>query len=372
LATDVNGNGRTDPGDTIRYEIVYTNIGTAPAHHAVVVDDYPETMLNGVGNISGNGKDDGSNITWQIDQIDAAQKDTLAYDVTLKERFPAGTTGIDNQVSMSSDETRTIVDQNSESISLPKLNVAIERELFSDINNNGQIDPGDKLRYRVSYSNQGTSGASGVVIEDRYTSSLFGAITNISGGGKDNGKAVIWDLGLVQAQAQNSLTYEATVRGSLQPGSYVLENQATLSSVEQDEITAESRVQIEAVPTATPEPTATPIPTAVPVVPVVSGPQAGLFADSPVWWPILLIGLLAVMGMGAFVYVAAIAKLGGEDSGDDPELKSTRLHVVREGIFLVFIISSILILAIGRGVESDGAISILSAIVGYVFGRAAG
>jgi hypothetical protein len=45
--------------------------------------------------------------------------------------------------------------------------------------------------------------------------------------------------------------------------------------------------------------------------------------------------------------------------------------MVREGVFLIFIVSAILILAIGEGIREDGAISILSAIVGYVFGREA-
>jgi hypothetical protein len=77
--------------------------------------------------------------------------------------------------------------------------------------------------------------------------------------------------------------------------------------------------------------------------------------------------------MAVLVYVGGIAKFEcSPDAEGEAELHLKRIALVREGVFLIFIVSAVLILAIGRGIEPDGAISILSAIAGYVLGRAMG
>jgi hypothetical protein len=74
-------------------------------------------------------------------------------------------------------------------------------------------------------------------------------------------------------------------------------------------------------------------------------------------------------GACALVYVGACAQYCSDDR-NKRELSRQRIAMVREGVFLIFV-SAILILAIGEGIAEDGAVSILSAIVGYVFGREA-
>lgn len=367
IVGDQNGNGRADPGDTVRYNLIYTNVGQAPANNVILVDDYPEGDVASVDNISNGGEDNGRTITWRLSAVPPASQDTLSYDVRLKAKYPSSSASIENQARLSSDETGTVTAQSALALALPQLSISKERELIGDLNNNAKVDPGDTLRYRITYVNRGTSSATDVVVRDDYPAELLAVIQNISENGRDNGSVILWVLDEVPAQAQGTLTYEATVRSNLRPGSFNLRNQVALSSNEQDEISAESQVQIEVAATPTAVPTATVAPTATAVPP--TGPQSGIFANTPTA-PIVLIGVLAIGAMLGFIYVGAWSKLGGPNSGEDEHTKQTRLWVVREGIFLVFIVSSILILAIGRGVESDGAISILSAIVGYVFGRA--
>ena len=96
-----------------------------------------------------------------------------------------------------------------------------------------------------------------------------------------------------------------------------------------------------------------------------------------------MIGVLAFGAMVVLTHVGAIANFDFSKKDEKNErvdstrlveeqgrFERSRISLVREGTFLIFIIASILVLAISRGVEPDGAISILSAIVGYVFGRA--
>jgi hypothetical protein len=91
--------------------------------------------------------------------------------------------------------------------------------------------------------------------------------------------------------------------------------------------------------------------------------------------PTLSIGLLALFSMGVLTYVGAIVRPriisdAEQDIEYIKELEHRRLDMVRDGIFLVFIITGVLMLALGGGIKQDGAISVISTIVGYVFGRA--
>jgi magnesium-transporting ATPase (P-type) len=148
------------------------------------------------------------------------------------------------------------------------------------------------------------------------------------------------------------------------PGLTNVQNRATISSRETEPTSATATVKVEVVPTPTPEPTPKPE-----LPPEEEGPAAGIFAGMPLL-PSVLIGILAIVAMVILAYVGAIAKYSPDKEAKD-DLNRQRIALVREGVFLIFIVSAVLILAIGRGIEPDGAISILSAIVGYVFARAA-
>ena len=171
--------------------------------------------------------------------------------------------------------------------------------------------------------------------------------------------------------APNTRPRHPTNRGSFPPGSTSMENTVTIASAEMEPASDQVSILIKVAPTPTPEPTPTrePTPTPQPTLPDDAGPKAGIFAGMPLI-PSILIGFLAVVSTFILVYVGACAQYGSEDE-DKCELSRQRIAMVREGVFLIFIVSAILILAIGEGIKEDGAISILSAIVGYVFGREA-
>ena len=115
-------------------------------------------------------------------------------------------------------------------------------------------------------------------------------------------------------------------------------------------------------PTPTPVPSSTPTPVPTPVIDI--GPQSGLF-KSP-WPPIIYIGVLSLCAMMVLFLASMITQLTNKGN---QEVCSEGIGMLRTGIFLIFIVSVILIMALGRGIENNGAISILSAIIGYVFGR---
>lgn len=88
---------------------------------------------------------------------------------------------------------------------------------------------------------------------------------------------------------------------------------------------------------------------------------------------IITIGMLALIGIGVFTYVGGIAKFqGSRDAEANSDITIARVAMFREGIIIIFIVSAVLLMGIAGTLTSDGVNSILSAIVGYVFGRASG
>ena len=362
---DLDDDGVIDAGDAIKYKITYENKGDAAAANAVVVDDYPETLVASIDNISSDGEDDGSAITWELGIVKAGVKASLTYEVKLKSKFPPGTTSVDNTAEIKSDETYPMRAEQSVPIKVPNLTIAKEKApgLIKDLNGNGIADPGDTIKYDIAYENKGDADATEVIIVDDYPETLIASITNISGDGKDDGSIITWDLGILAAGESGSLSYEATLKETFPLGPTNVQNPATISSKETEPTSATATVKVEVAPTPTPEPTPKP------EKPEEEGPAAGIFAGMPLL-PGVLIGILAIVAMVVLAYVGAIAKYSPDKEAKD-DLNRQRIALVREGVFLIFIVSAVLILAIGRGIEPDGAISILSAIVGYVFARAA-
>jgi len=88
-------------------------------------------------------------------------------------------------------------------------------------------------------------------------------------------------------------------------------------------------------------------------------------------------GILGITTMLVLAYVGARAKYSQDAKGKQDDkckcgLNRQRIALAREGLFLTVIVSGIFILAVAEAIQPDGAISILSAIVGCVFGRETG
>ncbi|MFW6056277.1 MAG: CARDB domain-containing protein, partial [Chloroflexota bacterium] len=98
-----------DPGDTITYTITYQNTGDVDLTDVIVVDDYDETFVASISNISlpGPGLDNGDTITWNIGTLNPGDSGSVTYDATLEDAdaFPTGTTEVDNIALITSTET---------------------------------------------------------------------------------------------------------------------------------------------------------------------------------------------------------------------------------------------------------------------------
>jgi len=332
--------------------------------------DLHDTLAEGVANVSDGGTLDADTgqVSWELGDVGPGVEASLAYDVTLTPRFPPGTTSVNHQVTITSEEgTSPASDRQAFTVTVqPKMTALLERVVV-DLNDNGAVDPGDTTRYRVTYANQRDVDASGVKIVADYDETLVESVIKIGDGGTNDGSQITWQLDAVGPGAETSLTYDAQLKHNFPDASTVIEHRATIDSNELDPVTSVASLQRNVVP-----------------VVEVSGEETaagGIFATQPII-PSVLIGVLAFGATVVLTYVGAIANFDFSKKDEKNErvdstglveeqgrVERSRISLVREGTFLIFIIASILVLAISRGVEPDGAISILSAIVGYVFGR---
>ena len=396
---DSNNNGVPDGGESIRYTVTFENEGNVAATNVIVQDDYPEELFATIENITSEGNSDGDAINWEINSVAAGDSYTLQYDATLEEKLPQGTSIIENKVEIVSDRTDPVRITHTIPIRLPELTITKETKLVSDLNENGSPDPGDTIQYTIKFVNTGIGDATEVVIIDDYPETLFARVEGISPAvgeddsefpGKDDGSMITWEIGKFASEKNGEVRYQATLGNSFVVGPNSVDNKVTITSKEVEPETATTMLKVNVAPTPTPTSTPTPEPTPEPTAVIGEGVSAGIYKENPTI-PSVLLGVLAFFVLGALIYTGtqepkSLSEPIPELPRDaDPDLvekhiemiqqrndfAQQRLSLVREGVFLVFIISAILILAIGEGIKQDGAISILSAIVGYVFGRAA-
>ena len=117
-------------------------------------------------------------------------------------------------------------------------------EILPNQDDNDRIDPGDTIRYTISYSNTSESPVTNVILVDDYDEQYVESVTGITGGGSDSGKDITWDLGDLAGREGDSVSYQLTLRSKFPPGSVNLANTAIISSTETRPLSAASPVLV--------------------------------------------------------------------------------------------------------------------------------
>ncbi|WP_175452576.1 isopeptide-forming domain-containing fimbrial protein [Thiohalomonas denitrificans] len=218
LHDDANSNNIVDPGDLLRYSIVVTNTGSAPATEAVLVDAVPantsyvpdSVILNGlpVGQPDGGTSPLASGIAISSSDLTpplpAAGEGTLSvggsavvtFDVEVNAGVASGTI-ISNQGVVQSNEQLdeptdadgldSNGDQPTEVVVGDAQQLSISKEVF--VVGGGAAVPGSTLEYVVRVTNIGGVPATDVVITDDLDTPVPGQLTYVSGSGLLNGLA---------------------------------------------------------------------------------------------------------------------------------------------------------------------------------------
>jgi hypothetical protein len=302
--------------------------------------------------------------------VGAKAKGSVAYEATLDISFPGDSINVVNTATIDSDETEPVMATESTPVKGPILTIdkKVAAGLVNDLDGDGKPDPGDTIKYNITYENIGDGRAIEVAIVDDYDQDYIDSIANISGDGRDDEDTITWNLGTVEAKKKDSASYNATLKSVFPPGSTNVENTATISGDNVETASDKATVLVEVIPTPTPAPTFTPAPTAAPTPSTLKVQETIAQGEGPlnntqitILLAMLLIGGLVVVGFMAFQTLRS----GG--AAEDHE----HIRCLIEGVILVVIFFSIIVLALHNAIERDGVISIVSAIVGYMLGRRA-
>lgn len=254
LLGDVNGNGQADPGDTLKYTVVVTNTGSAPAAGVVFTsgipaftDLIPAGTMTTQGTITSGSSAGDTQIVVAIGTLAPAAAATIMFQVQIENPLPANVTQISCQGSVTATNFPGTMTDNPDTPtpgdptiipvrSAPALTASKTVALFTDVDGDGQVDPGDTLQYTVVISNSGNAGATGVQFTSgvptgtslvpNMVTTTQGTVTN-GNGGADTGVAV--DVGTIAPAGSVTITFKVQLANPLPAGQTQIVCQGTVS-----------------------------------------------------------------------------------------------------------------------------------------------
>lgn len=261
LLTDVDGDGRVSPGDIVRFTVTGYNSGNAEAYGITITDTFtvntqlvPGTVTTSMGSITvGNGVRDTSVLV----SIASMSLDTgpvvITYDAQIKSGIdPTVVTRIMHQpvmryratrarsiTTIRSDDPATIVGFDPTTVMLmgnSRIEVVKQTMLSNDVNNNGNVDAGDSLMYRITMNNLSTTTALNTEFNDTPDSKtriIIGSVRTSHGtvlsGNVSGDTAIAVRVGAMLPTDPVVITYNVRVLSS---ASGTIANQASVTTDE--------------------------------------------------------------------------------------------------------------------------------------------
>lgn len=314
IATDVDGDGNADPGDTLRYTVVISNPDdayNASATSVVFTNPTPlnaELVIGSVTTTQGTVTDgnSGGDISVGVDigTIADGASVTVTFDVVIDNPLPAGVTQITCQGVVSSDILTGLPTDDptgggpTDPTVIPVVAAALVTAtkvdgLLVDGNGNGQADPGETLRYVIVVTNNGDQTAGGVTFsnpDNPNTNLVAGSVTTSQGtvivGNTAGDTTVAVDIGDIPgAGGSVTIEYQVVIDSPLAPGVTQVLCQGIVTGT-----------NIPSTPTDDPDTPDPSDPTATPIVPVIAPPEAEIPTLGE-WGMLLLVSLLTVVAM---------------------------------------------------------------------------
>ncbi|MEO7910365.1 MAG: hypothetical protein ABIV47_12015, partial [Roseiflexaceae bacterium] len=251
LATDVDGNGVTSPGDILLYTITIRNSGTTAATDVVFTDmpDGNTKLVVGSAQTSqgtvtkGNTAGDTA-VGVNLNTIPAGASATISFRAAINDPLPDGVTQLINQGIVSGSNfpavptddptTPTPGDPTVTPITLsPRIIASKIDKLFADADGNGVPSPGDTLLYQVTIQNTGNGAAPGMKfsdVPDANTKLVVGSVQTSQGtvtkGNTAGDTSLNIDIGVISARGGSvTVSFLVTINNPLQAGVVRIRNQ---------------------------------------------------------------------------------------------------------------------------------------------------
>jgi hypothetical protein len=218
-------------GDQITYTINVKSAGASTAKAVKLVDDYDQTRLTSVENLTPQGQinTDSGTINVDLGDIDADKTKTVTYDAKIKDEVLNGDKII-NTVKVSSENTPDATASTEFVVALPgQPNLSPSEKLCfqkgtQDACNESDLSAGDLVTYKLLIKNTGTGAALNVVVTDNYDKAKLSEISNASNSGAINTTAgtVTWQLGTINPGETKELTFDAKIANSVKDGDKII------------------------------------------------------------------------------------------------------------------------------------------------------
>lgn len=234
------------PGDSVEYQLTYTNAGPGISHNVVISDPIPSrtTFVSCSDTCTQTGTPVTS-VSWSLGDIASGGSKSVTFIVKLDSSFPAGTTTITNVATICNTEEGC---KNSPPVTVtvtatPKL------ALVKSADKTGTVTLGDNITYTLAYSNTGNADATTVKITEPIpTGSMFVSCSNSCTTDGPPVTTATWNLGTVNAGTSGSVTLTVKVSDG---GACQICNTAQITSPDQAAVNS-NKVCISAQPTSDP------------------------------------------------------------------------------------------------------------------------
>jgi hypothetical protein len=336
----VDGDGRIFPGDTVRYVLSYSNNGTDAADNVSLQASLNETVVEDILNVTAGGLQTNSSVRWDLGTVERGASGEVSFEVTLESVLLLDTE-VNCSVILAASSAESVTTSDSFTPPPPLVVERVREDL-----NGGAIEPGDTLRFTIRFENIGFVSASDVVVQDDYADAVAAGVSDISSGGRELEGAIEWVLtNPLEPGAEQTVSYKVRLRSGIDESTDA-SNTAIIyiGGVEVDR--AQTTMTIE--------------------LPQEEDALSQLGIGIPVFQEETTVALLVGVSL-----VAALLTVGGMAGIllRQKQWKEGYLRFFIEGVIVIVLAETVLVLAMNNTIESDGAVSILSSIVGYVFGR---
>lgn len=372
LITDVDENGRIDPGDTVRFTLSYSNTGGGPSQEVSLAAELPAALTQEIAGNPDGAEVVESTLTWALGSIPPeGEVRSVRFSVTLAPDFPSGITVYEFPVAIVG--AAGPVDQRTVQmeVSGPNLVASATHELLADQDGDGLLDPGDEVQVLVQYENIGTDEATEVQLTVGVDRTRF-AVLAVENGGVDlpDRGLLSWSIPALPAGQAGAVSFSVTVR-NLPPGVVEIVFPVTIVSAETTPGQSEITLPVDA-PTPTPSPTGTPEPLIQEVRPAQGQGILGGGAVSILIGAFLFLSLLSLAFVASRVLPGTTAERMELNTDEEKAAQRRIVRELIEGVVLTAILFSVMVLGLQNALDQDSVNSIIAGIVGYVAGRVSG
>jgi hypothetical protein len=218
---DLDGDGQVDPGDSITYTIILANESDKTAPSIEVVLRYDAAFIGATTPLTPGAELDAGEISWVVENLEPGAQAEFQVEAKLNRRFPSGRTQI-QATALARVGTLEVARQPAPPVEVQGPNVRIADvtfELITDVAENGRIDPGDSIRFGISYLNQGAGPSPDVAVVAEYPEELTQNLLSLPDNAQESDGELVWLVGSIPANGEaQSVQFTVKLADTFPPG----------------------------------------------------------------------------------------------------------------------------------------------------------